>query len=71
MENIELVLWCVFFGFVIGYLYRSAVENMRKTDPVHGCELYKEQGCSHVDGMLCDFPKCSMLNDYRKQKDES
>lgn len=38
----------------------------RSGDPVHGCELYRNEGCSHVDGYLCDFPKCSILNDYRK-----
>lgn len=43
-----------------------------KNDPVHNCKLYREQGCSHVDGMLCDFPNCSMNNEYVKEKqDES
>lgn len=37
-------------------------------DPVKHCKLYKEIGCSHVDGMLCDFPKCSMLKDYEESK---
>jgi len=40
-----------------------------KNDPVHNCKLYREQGCSHVDGMLCDFPNCSMNNEYVKEKD--
>lgn len=35
-------------------------------DPVRGCELYKNEGCSHVDGLLCDYPKCKMLKEYRK-----
>lgn len=35
-------------------------------DPVKGCELYKNEGCSHVDGLLCDYPKCEMLKEYRK-----
>ena len=33
-------------------------------DPVKKCELYLAEGCSHVDGPLCDFPKCSMRNAY-------
>lgn len=37
-------------------------------DPVKHCKLYKEFGCSHVDGMLCDFPKCSMLKEYEESK---
>lgn len=36
-------------------------------DPVKHCKLYKDIGCSHVDGMLCDFPKCSMLKDYESK----
>ena len=68
MYNFELIILCIFSGFVLGYLYRSSVQKMRETDPVHGCELYKEQGCAHVDGMLCNFPRCSMLADYRKDE---
>ena len=65
MENIDLIFGCVFSGFVLGYMYKGAMQKMRETDPVYGCELYNEQGCTHVDGMLCNFPKCSMLQDYR------
>ena len=35
-----------------------------KNDPVKKCQLYKDKGCSHVDGILCDFPECSMNKDY-------
>lgn len=35
-------------------------------DQVKHCKLYKEIGCSHVDGMLCDFPKCSTLKEYEE-----
>lgn len=44
----------------------------RNSDPVHSCELYldKEAGsCTHVDGLLCDFPKCSMLSKYQNNKE--
>lgn len=33
-------------------------------DPVKHCNLYKQEGCSHVDGFLCDFDTCSMRIDY-------
>jgi endogenous inhibitor of DNA gyrase (YacG/DUF329 family) len=36
-------------------------------DPVKNCKLYKEESCSHVDGPICDFGKCSMLEDYVKE----
>lgn len=38
-------------------------------DPVRNCQLYREKGCSHVDGFLCDYPSCSMLKDYLKERD--
>ena len=41
-------------------------------DPVHSCDLYRDKSagsCAHVDGPLCDFPECSMLADYRAQKE--
>lgn len=34
-------------------------------DPIKGCVVYKDIGCSHVDGYLCDYPKCSMLIKYK------
>ena len=39
-----------------------------KNDPVKKCDLYKDKGCAHVDGMLCDFPTCSMYLEYIKRK---
>ena len=36
-------------------------------DPVQGCELYQEEGCAHVDGLLCDFPECSMLKEWKNK----
>ena len=39
----------------------------RKNDPLYSCELYKNEGCSHIDGMLCDFPECSMNKEYMER----
>lgn len=39
-------------------------------DPVYECSLYKDCGCSHIDGLLCDFPDCKMNKDYEKEKNE-
>jgi len=44
----------------------------RSDDPVYSCDLYRDKeagSCAHVDGPLCDFPKCSMLSDYRREKE--
>ena len=37
-----------------------------KNDPVKKCSLYRDMKCSHVDGFLCDFPKCTMEYEYNK-----
>ena len=37
-------------------------------DPIYRCIVFKEQGCSHVDGPLCDFPYCPMIIDYQDTK---
>jgi hypothetical protein len=46
-------------------------KHIHKNDPVKKCELYKNEGCSHVDGMLCDFPNCSMNNNFIKINNEN
>jgi len=33
-------------------------------DPIKHCQVYKEIGCAHVDGYLCDFPDCSIMKEY-------
>lgn len=40
---------------------------LNDSDPVYNCKLYTDEGCSHVDGFLCDFPKCSMLKEYLEE----
>ena len=42
---------------------------IHKNDPVKKCELFRDKGCSHVDGYLCDFPNCSMNSNYLKSKE--
>lgn len=37
---------------------------MYKNDPVKKCNVYKNNGCSHVDGFLCDFPSCNIESTY-------
>lgn len=38
----------------------------RKNDPVHKCKVYLNKGCSHVDGILCDFLTCNIRLEYQK-----
>lgn len=37
-------------------------------DPVHDCKVYKQEGCSHIDGFLCDMKTCSLLKEFSKNK---
>lgn len=39
-------------------------------DPCKSCSLYKEIGCTHVDGFMCDFPSCEMLVEYERLKEK-
>lgn len=34
-------------------------------DPVIVCDVYKREGCSHVDGYLCNPKTCNMLIKYK------
>ena len=40
-------------------------KNLRNTDPVYSCIVYKRHGCSHVDGFLCDIKTCNILEEYK------
>lgn len=35
-------------------------------DPVKNCDVYKNEGCAHVDGFLCNMQTCNILRDYKK-----
>jgi hypothetical protein len=37
-------------------------------DPLKHCELYKDQGCSHVDGILCEVETCGESIEYYRWK---
>lgn len=60
---VVLYLDILFASFIIRLL-------ADKNDPVHNCRLYREQGCSYVDSMLCDFPYCEMNKQYIKEKED-
>lgn len=35
-----------------------------KNDPIKHCEVYKNIGCAHVDGILCDLHNCDIRKEY-------
>ena len=44
-----------------------AICGYRDDDPVMYCKLYKSEGCSHVDGIFCNFPECETLIKWEKE----
>lgn len=42
-------------------------KRINQNDPALNCVVHNTDGCSHIDGMLCDFPKCEM--DLKKLKE--
>jgi hypothetical protein len=40
------------------------LDNISKFDPIHNCPVYKNLGCSHVDGLLCNMLICDILEKY-------
>lgn len=45
----------------------KTVFGKRTDDPVHYCDVYKKEGCAHVDGALCDMTTCSTLAAHKDQ----
>lgn len=39
-------------------------------DPVKYCEVYKDEGCGHVDGLLCNVEDCPIREDYNERKQD-
>lgn len=31
------------------------------------CPLYKEIGCTHVDGKYCHYPNCSLFKEWEQE----
>ena len=45
---------------------KSLKDIIKENDPFYGCEVWLNEGCSHVDGLLCNYPECEILKKYRK-----
>lgn len=56
-----------FFKKKIRFFKRRFILRL-KNDPVYACKVYRKEGCSHVDGILCDYPNCSILKEYLDNK---
>lgn len=38
-----------------------------KDDPVKSCDVYKKEGCAHVDGPLCSMKTCEILAKFKEE----
>jgi hypothetical protein len=62
-----------FFGVIfLLWLLRKFIGWVHRNDPVHKCVVYRTEGCAHVDGILCSYPVCGILDGYleKKQKEK-
>jgi hypothetical protein len=41
---------------------------IKNADPYYKCPVFNKEGCSHVDGLLCNFTDCNMINKHFKDK---
>lgn len=46
----------------------SRLKPVIRLDPLKHCEVYKQHGCAHVDGPLCDVETCTMVVENENQK---
>lgn len=61
-----LLVWA---GFILGFLLFPVCQKIyykmvaKYQDPID-CEVYREEGCAHVDGPLCPYPSCEIRHSY-------
>lgn len=56
-------------GYEIGTVEEAEkFRKMRDGDPVKHCEVYREIGCTHVDGYLCDMETCGIREKFLLEK---
>ena len=57
---IAAVICCVRDGWKRFWWYYN-------NDPVKKCNLHINEGCSHVDGLLCNYLYCDMMQEYNRE----
>jgi hypothetical protein len=67
-------IWGRLLSMTVGFgerLWRSLKRFwycLLNSDPVRHCPVYKEQGCAHVDGLLCNFPDCPVFRGFMDRR---
>ena len=61
----EIAMWILGTIFVILVAMKlGEYLDSRYPDPVKSCGVYRNEGCAHVDGQLCDYDKCKDRIEY-------
>ena len=61
----EVAMWVLGTIFVILMAMKlGKYLDSRYPDPVKSCGVYRNEGCAHVDGQLCDYAKCKDRIEY-------
>lgn len=67
-------IWGRLLSMAVGFgerLWRSLKRFwycLLNSDPVRHCPVYREQGCAHVDGLLCNFPDCPVFRGFMDRR---
>lgn len=40
----------------------------RRDDPVKKCDVYKKDGCAHIDGPNCNMKTCDILSKFKESE---
>ena len=63
----EKSMWISWIIGVYSVIFLGLLLNMKKTDPMIGCEKWRIAGCDKVSGSDCRFPDCEILKMYRSR----
>ena len=50
---------------------KKIIDKLRSSDPVYNCPVFLNEGCAHVDGLLCDYPNCNIIKSKTDMKNEN
>jgi hypothetical protein len=58
IEHIALLVVIIMIGVII--IKKKSIDKTIPKDPVKHCKIYRNFGCCHVDGTLCDVDTCDI-----------
>jgi hypothetical protein len=61
--KVKIVIKKCMFKIIIKRIKRFFFR-LKNSDAFYHCPVWKNEGCSHVDGLICNFPNCTTLHEY-------